>query len=362
MAVMLHYNARRAFAVVLLAAPAALVAQRPVARAASLLAQPAADGRAIGAVPAGARVSVGAPRGAWVAITVDGWLDAAVLGPKADTFPRSAATEGARVRASASRTGAVVATLKKGAGVQVLGRQGSYFKVRRTAWVRREALGDTDDAVSKGTTSAGGAAARAAPASVRAVPANTASGAPALVAEPTPDQAQPVVPDGALKPGPRGADIRVAPEGRTLATLKAGAITTPLARDRGWVRVRLEGWVRERDLEPADSAARGVQSAADLRADPEGTKGRVVRWTVDILGLQTADGLRRDLTDGEPYLLARGPAGEDALLYVAVPPSLLATVKAFPPMTKAVITARVRIGRSEPTGVPVLDLLTVAKP
>lgn len=360
MAVMLHYNARGAIAMVLLGFPAVLLGQQPVARAATLLAQPAADARGIGAVPAGARVSVGAPRGAWVAVTVEGFLDASVMGPKSDTFPRSAGTEGARIRETAAKTSAVVATLKKGAGVQVLGRQGTFFKVRRTAWVRREALGEPASAAQTGG-SGPRAPSREAPASVRAVPSGSAQGSPTLMAEPATETAQPI-PDGALKPGPRGADVRVAPDGRTLATLKAGAVTTPLARDRGWVRVRVEGWVRERELEPADSASRGVQSAADLRADPEGTKGRVVRWTVDLLGLQTADGLRKDLSDGEPYILARGPSGEDALLYLAVPPSLLATVKAFPPMTKAVITARVRIGRSEPTGVPVLDLLTVGKP
>jgi hypothetical protein len=364
----LHYNAWRTVGAALLLVPAMLPAQGRIARSATLLGQPAAEARSIGTVPAGASVRVGAPRGAWVAITVEGWLDAAVLGPKADTFPRSAGTEGARVRAAAARTAAVVATLKKGAGVQVLGRQGSFFKVRRMAWVRAEALGGADPAGRGPARSGSPDATTAAPparggtgSGVRAVPNGAAQGSPTLMPDATPSTAQPV-PDGALKAGARGADLRVAPDGRPLAALKAGAVATPVARDRGWVRVRVEGWVRERDLEPADSAARGVQSAADLRADPEGSKGRVVRWTVELLGVQTADGLRRDLADGEPYALARGPDGEDALLYLALPPSLVAQVKALPPMSRLLVTARVRIGRSEPTGVPVLDLMTVGRP
>jgi hypothetical protein len=79
------------------------------------------------------------------------------------------------------------------------------------------------------------------------------------------------------------------------------------------------------------------------------------------MGLQTADPLRKDLTDGEPYILARGPAGEEALLYLAIPPSLLSEARQLAPLTKVLITARVRTGRSEPTGVPVLDLQSIAR-
>jgi hypothetical protein len=86
-----------------------------------------------------------------------------------------------------------------------------------------------------------------------------------------------------------------------------------------------------------------------------------VRWIVQVVGLQTADPLRRDLEPEEPYLLAMGPKGESAVLYLAVPPSLMAQAKAISPMAEVLITARVRTGRSMPTGAPVLDLLTLTK-
>ena len=35
-----------------------------------------------------------------------------------------------------------------------------------------------------------------------------------------------------------------------------GAVLTPIARDRGWIRVRLDGWMREADLAAADSTLR----------------------------------------------------------------------------------------------------------
>jgi len=78
-----------------------------------------------------------------------------------------------------------------------------------------------------------------------------------------------------------------------------------------------------------------------------------------ILATQKADVLRRDLAPDETYLLARGPAEENALLYLVVPPSLMAATKSIPELSQAMITARVRTGRSELVGVPILDLVTI---
>jgi hypothetical protein len=85
----------------------------------------------------------------------------------------------------------------------------------------------------------------------------------------------------------------------------------------------------------------------------------VVRWSVQILATQKADALRRDLNADETYLLARGPYEENAMLYLVVPPSLLSATRAIPELSQAMITARVRTGRSELVGVPILDILTI---
>lgn len=158
------------------------------------------------------------------------------------------------------------------------------------------------------------------------------------------------------------AELRTAPDGAVTGTIGRTGTVIPLARERGWVRVRMEGWVRESDLLPVDSTLRTALSAADLRADPEGSKGKLVRWKVEILALQRADALRRDLVQGEPYLLARGPAGENAMLYLALPPALVNDAKAITPLTVVQITARVRNGRSAPTNVPILDIETITLP
>lgn len=153
--------------------------------------------------------------------------------------------------------------------------------------------------------------------------------------------------------------VSIAPDAGTRGQLQPGTPVEVLGRDRGWVRVRSEGWVREADLTPSDTAIRTAVSAADLRSAPERFRGVMLKWTVEYLAFQTADTLRHGLTPGEPYLLARGPGMEDALVYLAVPQSLLATARALTPMSKITVVARVRTGRSEPAGVAVLDLESI---
>jgi hypothetical protein len=155
--------------------------------------------------------------------------------------------------------------------------------------------------------------------------------------------------------------LLLAPGGAVVGELAQGAIVMPLAHDHGWAKVRVEAWVPDGDLSPADSSMGAKLSAADLRADPEATHGKTVQWDVQILSLQIADPLRPEMARDEPYLLAKGPGKEDALLYLAVPPSLLAQAKALPPLTRVLITARVRSGHSEPVGIPILDLRSISK-
>jgi hypothetical protein len=177
----------------------------------------------------------------------------------------------------------------------------------------------------------------------------------AALSEPKPDS-QPLV------AGSGNVVLRDAPEGHALATLGPGAALTGIARDRGWVRVRIEGWVREDSVQVSNGST-GSLSAADLRVDPQGAKGKTVRWEVQVLALENADFLHRDLSPDEPYLLARGPGSENTLLYVAVPPAMLASAKtlAAAAPVSAMLVATVRVGRSEPVGVPVLNAQSIAR-
>lgn len=159
----------------------------------------------------------------------------------------------------------------------------------------------------------------------------------------------------------RPTPLRSAPDATALGQLRAGTNVAVISRSRGWVRIRTEGWVQEADLTPADSAFRAKLSAADIRSDPAAARGKMVQWTVEFLALQTADPLRHGLADEEPYMLSRGPSGENSLLYLVVPPSLMATARALQPLAKVAVTARVRDGRSDPVGIPILDLQTIRR-
>jgi hypothetical protein len=158
----------------------------------------------------------------------------------------------------------------------------------------------------------------------------------------------------------RTAPSQGTPETPALGQLAKGATVDVIARDRGWVRVRLEGWVRESDVVVADTSLRPL-SAADIRSNPAAAQGKLVKWDVQAVALQTADVLRTGLQPGEQYLLALGPGSEKTLVYLAVPQSLLATARSLPAMADVTVTARVRNGRSEPAGVPILDLESLTR-
>ena len=155
--------------------------------------------------------------------------------------------------------------------------------------------------------------------------------------------------------------VRPAPaSGPAAGQVLKGATVEVIARSGDWVRVRLEGWVREADLIAADTSLRQL-SAADIRSDPSAARGKLVRWEVEAVALRSADPLRTGLQSGEQYLLALGPGAEKALVYIAVPEALLPNVRSLPPLAPVIVTARVRDGRSEPAGVPILDLQSITR-
>ena len=158
----------------------------------------------------------------------------------------------------------------------------------------------------------------------------------------------------------RSAPVTGSEAPAALGQLAKGATVEVIGKERDWVRVRLEGWVREADLVVADSTLR-VLSAADVRANPAAAQGKLVRWEVEAVALQQADALRTGLQPGEQYLLALGPGTEKTLVYIVVPESLLQTARSLPPMAAITVTARIRNGRSDPAGVPVLDLQSLTR-
>ena len=357
-------------AFVAIGAVAAMAAPLAVARAQTALAtavdgRSAPDGVVVISLMAGAKVAVVSTKGANAFVTVDGWVDASRLAGKIDTFPASVdAKAPLRIRATPSTTGTILAELHSRVGVRTLGKSGTWTHVTRSVWIPAAALAKAPPPTKKAAT----APARNSP-QPTPKPVPKPAGPAATHSEPAPAVApQGAAPSPAEEPGVPGAmsasaatKVMAAPGGAEIGELAAGAIVQPLAHDHGWSKVRIEGWVQDKALSPADTSQGSQLTAADLRADPDGTHGKMVQWDVQVLSLQTADPLRPEFARDEPYLLAKGPGAEDALLYLAVPPSLLAQAKALPPLTRVLITARVRSGRSEPVGIPILDLRSIVK-
>lgn len=278
-------------------------------------------------------------------VRLDGNRQRGVVGPaggKSET--------GGTLRTGPSEKEAELATLNRGAVVFSGQKSSAFLSVNRTIWVDKSRLAKFNVPVAAAKPAA------PAPKPVAAEP-QTPKPAPAQITAPNGRNASPALP--LMQTGGASA-LRSGPDGNIVTSLPKGALVTPLAAENGWTRVRVEGWVPTKDLTEATEKALGELSAADLRADPAGTKGRTVRWTVEALSYQLADGLRREL-NGEPYLLARGPGKERSILYLAVPDSLVTAAQALAPLSTVTVTARVRSGRSQPGGVPILDLLELTR-
>lgn len=259
---------------------------------------------------------------------------------------------GGTLRIARGEAEPVLATLQRGAAVFPGEKSGTFLAVNRVVWVDKSRLAKFTAAVSA-----------KAPDRQPARPATTPSPAKPVTVAPPATPAPTPLPIPASPPllTTAATALRSAPDGNDLFTLPRGALVTATGVENGWTRVRVEGWVATRDLASAGAKAVGELSAADLRADPAGLKGRIVRWTVEALSYQLGDGLRREL-NGEPYLLARGPGKERAILYLAVPDSLVQSARSLAPLSVVTVTARVRNGRSQPGGVPILDVLELVRP
>ncbi len=279
-------------------------------------------GTRLGRLAAGAPVTTGAARGALTAVTVDGWI----IG----TSVRATQKDGHDLIVSRDENlrtvpnGRLVARLVRSALVDQVERRGAWVHVRRSGAVATAGL----------------------------VPAATASvPAPADSAD-----------TGA------GADIVVLrgrvplyrrPDAPPVGVLEAGSPVRVTGRAGQWVRVAASGWVKASDVRGAGADTVSSVTAADLRNDPDAWKGKVLRWAIQFIALQTADELRPDFTPGQRYILARGPAPEYAFVYILVPPDKLAAVSHLQPLDSVTVLARVVNGRSAYLANPILELVDI---
>ena len=359
-----HPAIRASWIAGVLLTPACLAAQSIVTSQTALRSAP--NGSAVAQVRSGASVSSATTERGWSRVTLEGYVHRSVLGGRRGGFSISVRADGgAYVRNTPSRSGRVLALMPDGTGLTKVSTRGDWIRVRRTGWLIASALHTSEPSVAaRKRDAAKKPTARRAPEGAttvarRAAPSAKPAADTTAVAEGdvTPDSATQAVTALALA---RRTTLYTAPDAGSLGTIDSSARVTAVARDRGWVRVQVEGWVRAQDLGPSDSTVLTTISAADLRAQPDRYRGQVVRWVVQKIAVETADPLRKGMAPDEPYILARGPGQENSLLYLALPSSLVDQAKRIDPLTAITVTARVRSGRSEPSGVPLLDVLSLA--
>ena len=301
-----------------------------------------AGGRRLGTVRPGSTVDpTGRTSGSWSEVVLQGWIwTGSLVRTSRGGFDLSVSVAGGEnFRDAPSTQGAIQARLLQGFLLDRLGESGGWTQARRTGWVSTSVLASA-----------------------------TAAADDAEPARPDPSAPQSAGPAGAspevrgteerLRVGGTPARLYLSPEGDTVGVVRPGADLAVLAREGAWIRVRLNGWVRAADLLPADSTTqRSTVSAADLRLNPDEYQGLQVRWSVQFVSLETAEAVRTDFYEGEPFILARAPDPSDGFVYLAVPPELLSVVEELSPLEVIEILASVRTGRSAIMGAPVLDLL-----
>jgi hypothetical protein len=297
------------------------------------------SGRRLARLARGAIVTGGATRGAWMQVTLDGYIFATSVGPSPrpdfDLLVTRAPDENLR----AAPGGALVAKLAEGFGLKRISSDDRWVRVTRDGWVLRSGLAPVPDVTARRTAGA-----------------DTLSGHGGGTPGPRPggDTTPPV----RVQPA-RVTTLYRAPDGPEAGTV---AVETPLrvlSRTGDWARVQFEGWVKSEDLRAAPPGVLVGVSAAELRAEPQRYAGQVLRWRLQYIAVQKADDLRPDIPDGATYVLARGPLPERGFVYVIVPDARLAAISALAPLATVQVTARVRAGRSRYLGNPVVELLTL---
>lgn len=281
------------------------------------------DGTLLGRLAAGAPVTLGKLQSGWQEVTLDGWIAASALRDDArEGFDVSVApAEGAVIRAAAG-TGATLGTARTGALFNVVAKQAQWVHVRRTAWVSAAAL--KPPAPAKADTAA-------------KVPAAAGGGAAATTT---------LMGGSALAAGPGGT---------ALGSLEAPISVQVLEHRSGWAHIQLDAWVRDGAL--GDAPPPGSITAADIRSQPDRYVGQTVEWTLQVIAVETADELRPELPQGQPYVLARGPLPETGFVYLVITTADKAAFTGLQPLAKIRVRATIRAGKTRYLPVPVLNFV-----
>lgn len=314
-------------------------------------------GARLGQLTEGSAFAQGTVRGAHTQITLEGW----VFKPSLQTVNRDG--HNLSVRTSPvenlrdAPNGRVLAQLVQGFLLDQVEQRGQWVKVRRNVWVATAALRTPATASANAQPPARPAQRDTAKAPAAAAPTPSTQHPAPGTQNPAPSTQDPAPVDPRRGVVRRRMQLYRAPDSAAIGQLEAGTPVRVVARAGDWVRVETQAWVRESEVRPSDAGVITGVSAAELRGAPEEFKGRLIRWTIQFLSIQTADELRPDFTPGQRYILARGPAPEYAIVYITIPDAKLAEVQRLEPLASVTVLARVINGRSTYLANPILELV-----
>jgi hypothetical protein len=327
----------------LLAQPVAAQEERRLEAPADLHRDP--DGAPLVSLPAGAAVEAGKAAGDWREVTVEGWIYRPSTSPtKRDGFDLVVSSEeGENLRRAPN--GPIVGRAREGTLLERVGEKGKWFRVRRDGWVPRQAV------------PAKTVAARKAPAAQGKARPKAVGAAADTTRPPKAPAAQPSAPIEGVETV-RETGLSRMPDSAATSTLPAGTPARVVGRSGEWVRVQVEGWVRESDVKPAESGVLAGITAAEVRAAPEKFVGQTLDWRLQVIAVQLADELRPEMPADQPYLLTRGPLPEPGFVYVTIPPTRIAEFRALPPLHEMVMRVTLKAARTRYLNTPVAELVS----
>ncbi|NOT08639.1 MAG: hypothetical protein HOP28_10600 [Gemmatimonadales bacterium] len=313
-----------------------LLAQAPVRlpQVTPFLREP--NGLRLAVLAAGSRITPGRVSNDHIEITVQGWIiTSSTRADRRDGFDLSISAAGGE-NFRAAPDGELLGRAVTGALFNRVSARGGWTQIRRTGWIPRAGL----------TPRAPAVATRPQP----APPVSTLRESAGAVPRADPDSAER---QATLR---AGVVVRGAPDGAALATVASATTVTLGVRDREWVKVTIDGWVRQSDVSGL-LMPRPAITAAMLRDSPEKYVGQTVDWRLQFLSHQKADELRPEMPLGHPYLLARGPLPETGFVYVLVSKDQAERLQGLKPLDELGVMVTVRSARTRYLATPVVELV-----
>lgn len=302
------------------------------------------NGVVLGTLLRGSEITLRKVDGGWAEFRLEGWMfSQSVTRVNRDGFDAQART---RENLRAEPNGRIVARVSTGALFDRVEERNGWSRLRRDVWIPRSAL-----------QSLSASASTAQRPTTRDRSRDTTRASVGIGAGVTP----PAAPGDHVELA-GSARLLSTPDGPVVGALERGGRARVVSRSGEWVRVQIEGWVKESETRPAsDSGALAGVTAAEVRAAPGRYVGKVVDWRVQFLAVQKADELRPEIPAGRNYLLTRGPLPESGFVYIIIPADQVERFRALTPLQELMVRGTIKAAATRYLPNPVLELIAVGE-